>query len=139
MKWRNRLIAVRSASSQAEISDAFKARTDKYCQKSIPSPFGGTLFGRKSEYEESEIEETIIRTVRLWQSSEGNTVSKVDAVEIYAAKLAEVKGDPKLAKLFDEICEERKAIMILDGGLSEVDAEAFVSSLEFLMVALMQT
>ena len=48
-------------------------------------------------------------------------------------KIAAIKGDQNLLQAVDTICEERKAIMLFDGGVTEDDAEAYLSSPRFIM------
>jgi hypothetical protein len=53
-------------------------------------------------------------------------------INTYNAKLEKVLADPRLVEACEGIVEERKAILIIDGGLSEEAAEKVVSSHEYL-------
>jgi len=53
-------------------------------------------------------------------------------INTYNAKLEKVLADPHLVEACEDIVEERKAILIIDGGLSEEAAEEVVSSHEYL-------
>lgn len=58
-------------------------------------------------------------------------------INVINAKIESVKNDPELLYQFEMIAEERKAILIYDGGMSEDKAESYVSSPEFIRVAVL--
>lgn len=53
------------------------------------------------------------------------------------AKIESVKNDPALLYEFEMIAEERKAILIYDGGMSETQAESYVSTPKFIREAVL--
>lgn len=65
-----------------------------------------------------------------------NWIHQYNAIDVYQAKLYRVRRDPELAALVDTLCEERRAVMLVNGS-TEQEADAYVSSLEFLAWALM--
>lgn len=52
-------------------------------------------------------------------------------VDEYNAKVARVMNDPALLEEFEYLIEERKAILVYEGGLSEEAAEAYISEPHF--------
>lgn len=84
-------------------------------------------------------ENAIIEAVQEFLKVGSAPVEESVAIAAYKEKLAVVRSDPKLEAVPQDICEERKAILILDGGMSEQDAEANVSDIQFLTEALIMT
>lgn len=83
--------------------------------------------------------EIIIAAGQEYLRSGTTTISENDAISAYAAKLELVRADPELTAVFNDICEERIAILKIDGAMVEADAEAYVSKIQFLTTALMMT
>lgn len=113
MKWKNKLREIQQI-PKAEKLSMYELGTDKRCQKPLSSPFVSS---------------------QLVHGSKFDAVKDVLFIR-YDAQLERVKNDSFLANAFDDICEERKAIMIANGS-NEVEAEAYVSDLGFLTEVLL--
>lgn len=139
MKWNDRLKAMISAATDAETTFIPEYGTDKRCQNHLLSAFVSSQYGQISKLENESAAEIIISTVQgyLWDGI--NPISRNDAVEAYSAKLELVRADPHLTAVFNDICEERKSILMECGRMTEEAAEAYVSDIQFLTTALMMT
>lgn len=60
-----------------------------------------------------------------------------NAVNAYMEKLERVRRNPFLADVFEDYCEERKSLMVVDGRMSEEAAEAAILDMDFLIAALL--
>lgn len=82
--------------------------------------------------------EVIINTVKGFLGGPGRRiVDEYTAIDAYQAKLDLVRSDPVLAAKFEEVVEERIAILMHDGGRTEEEAELYVRDIRYLTEVLM--
>ncbi|MBK6590647.1 MAG: hypothetical protein IPG22_20415 [Acidobacteria bacterium] len=129
MKWAARL----KAKAEGENPDLQENATAKNCDNPIFAVNHSTVLVPIPKSDE----ELIVGIVRDCLNEPGRRISEFNAIDAYNAKLEQVRNDPELSAKFDELCEERIAILIHDGGRTEEEAELYVRDIRYLTEALM--
>lgn len=97
--------------------------------------FGSNASSFESEQKQQNAE-MLAAEISQESSSEGpNWIHEYNAIDAYYAKLVRVRNNRELAELLDNLCAERKAIMVGNGSTEE-EASMYVSSVEFMAWAL---